>query len=137
AALRELARRERLEDDRRRARGLQPAADVEGDRGGRQREEPVPRRLFQLLAPEEDVGEPHYCCGVCSAEPDSICFEPSPGPTSAFSFASSSSTWLVEEICASSWSSCVRLSPRSSSAPTDVSSSIADARACSSCVLSR
>ena len=41
------------------AGGLQPALDVERDGGGREREEPVARRAFQLLAPEEDVREAH------------------------------------------------------------------------------
>src|SRR3954468_17726586 len=130
--LRELAGRQRLEDDRARARGLRAALDGERDGGGREREQAVARRLLQFLAPEEDVPEPHYDCCV----PGSISLALSPAPTSDFSFASSSSTWLVAEICASSRSSCVRLSPMSSSAPEAVSSSIADARACSSSVLS-
>jgi hypothetical protein len=60
-----------------------------------------------------------------------------PEPTSALSFDSSSSTCEAEEIWASSRSSCV-WSPavKSSSAPVEVSSSIAEARACISSVLS-
>ena len=44
--LRELAGRERLEDERADAGRLQPALDVERDGGGREREQPVARRLL-------------------------------------------------------------------------------------------
>src|SRR6202043_2841294 len=74
--LRELARRQRLENERTDARGLEPAPDVECDGGGREREEPVPRRLLQLLAAEQDVAETHY-----DFEPGSISFAWSPGAT--------------------------------------------------------
>jgi hypothetical protein len=56
-ARRELARRERLEDQRRDAGRLQRALGVERDRGGREREQLVGRRLLQFLAAEEDVAE--------------------------------------------------------------------------------
>ena len=57
--LRELAGGKRLEDDRADARGFRAAVDVERDRCSREREQPVARRLLQLLASEEDVAEAH------------------------------------------------------------------------------
>src|SRR5581483_7194572 len=130
----ELARRERLEDERARAGRLQPAIDVE-----RQREEAVARRALQLLPAEEDVSETHYrptrsgpsARTHWAGAPGSISLCSSPAPTSALRRSSSESTWVCAEICESSRSSCVRLSPISSSDPAAVSSSIADARACS------
>src|SRR5205807_8357203 len=98
----ELARRERLEDDRSDACRLQPAVDVERHRRGREREQPVACRLLQLLAPEEDVGQAqrYGCCAGSSPAPSSLPL--SPAPTSAFRRARSWSTWPVVEICASS-----------------------------------
>src|SRR5205823_5653445 len=51
----ELARGERLEAHSRGAGGLQAAVDLERDARSREREQALPRRLLQLLAPEEDV----------------------------------------------------------------------------------
>src|SRR5215210_2549385 len=65
----------------------------------------------------------------------SFCF--SPAPSSPFSFASSSSTWLCDEIWASSRSRLEPCSVKSSRAPASVSSSTAAARACICSVLSR
>src|SRR5690606_37764437 len=59
-----------------------------------------------------------------------------PAASSPFSFASSSSTWLCVEICASSRSSDVSPEVKSSSVPDSTSSSTAAARACMSSVLS-
>jgi hypothetical protein len=53
----ELSRRERLEDQRGVTGRLQRALGVEGDRGGREREQLLGRRPLQLLASEEDVAE--------------------------------------------------------------------------------
>src|SRR2546421_971104 len=156
---RELACRHRFEDQRGVSRRLEGALGVERDCRGREREEPLDCRLLELLAAEEDVAELGQdsvvfsagcasgsaaapgCApaapGAGSASPAAISFCGVPEPTSALSFASSLSTCEEEEICASSRSSCV-WSPvvKSSSAPLDVSSSIADARACISSVLS-
>src|SRR5205085_10598309 len=51
----ELARRERLVDDRPRAAELQAGVRLERDRGGRKREEPLLGRRLELLPAEEDV----------------------------------------------------------------------------------
>src|SRR5579884_501049 len=154
--LAELTCRHGLEDESGVAGRLQRALRVERDGRGREGEEPVGRGLLQLLAAEENVAEPGQDSGAASstgsapaagcapvapgagsASPAEISFAPLPEPTSALSFASSSSTCEAEEICASSRSSCV-WSPavKSSSAPLEVSSSIAAARACISSVLS-
>jgi hypothetical protein len=50
--------RERLEDQCGIPGGLQRALRLEGDRGGREREEPLAGGLLELLAAEEDVAEP-------------------------------------------------------------------------------
>src|SRR5579884_1259631 len=55
----ELAGRERLEDDRRRAPRLEVAIHLQRHRGGREREELLPRRRLQLLPPEQDIAESH------------------------------------------------------------------------------
>jgi hypothetical protein len=53
----ELPGREWLEDQRGDAGRLQGALGVERDRGGREREQLLCRRLLQFLAAEEDVAE--------------------------------------------------------------------------------
>ena len=59
AALAEPGRRHRLEADRGVLRRLQPEARVERDLGGRDREQPLERRLGDLGATENPVEEPH------------------------------------------------------------------------------
>jgi hypothetical protein len=111
----ELAGRQRLENGRARAGGLERALRVERDGGGGDRKEPLGRGLLQLLAAEDDVAEPAQLSvassagraagcspivapGAGSASPAGISFCCSPEPTSALSFASSSSTCPDEEI---------------------------------------
>src|SRR5438270_13339473 len=55
----ELARRERLEDDRGRSRGLDLVLGLERDVGGGDREQAVGRRTLHLMAAREDVAQPH------------------------------------------------------------------------------
>src|SRR5581483_1014405 len=85
----------------------------------------------------ENDGAAHDCAGGdSSAGAPSICGAASPPPISAFIFASSSSTCPDCWICASWRSMSSPDEVKSSSDPAAVSSSIAFARACSSCVLS-
>ena len=55
----ELAGRERLEDDPGDAGGRQVQVDLERHSRGREREQPLFGRAFQLLATEEDVSQTH------------------------------------------------------------------------------
>jgi hypothetical protein len=63
----ELARRQRLEDERGDPGRLERACGVEGDGGGREREQLLGGRLLQLLAAEEDVAEAGQDSVVSSA----------------------------------------------------------------------
>ena len=63
----ELARRERLEDERGGAGRLERAVRLERDGRGREREQLLGGRPLQLLAAEEDVAEPGQDSGASSA----------------------------------------------------------------------
>src|SRR5581483_1046493 len=91
--------------------------------------QPLEQRVVDAELPLAEQPDDHV------ASP-SICFGASPCPSSAFIFASSSSTWLPCEICASCRSMSSPDEVRSVSAPDAVSSSTAFARACICSVLS-
>src|SRR6185437_13626498 len=88
------------------------------------------RALRVELVQRLDDAVVHAVLAVAAQQPDDHCSSsffspPLPAPSSAFIFESSSSTWVDDESCASSRSSCVWSDVKSSSAPAAVSSSIA------------
>ena len=132
-------RPKRLEDDGADAGRLEPALDVERHGGGREREEPVARRAPSASCARRGCRrDPRYgfagSCPVRRSPCDSCRRRARPPPSASRARPRPGSSRRSARARGRAACGC-RVT--SSSAPRAVSSSIADARACSSSVLSR